>query len=290
MAKIKLTDANERRIAVTYRIESNVSGLLSCNAELQSDHDKIAVAVEDQSQIELGITEASSEFISPETLRHLEIRLTCSTSAGLFGGYTTSHTTPWEGLHVVLPDAVAASLGLHVIRSLEGHSHEIKSVAFLPGGRTALSGDYYGVIKLWDIATGSVIRTFEDSGLVFSVALAPDGHTALSGGYDHTMKLWDVATGRLIRTFEGHAGSVNSVAFSPDGRTVLSGSDDKTLKLWDITTGRVIRTFDDTGEVNSVAFSPDGRSALRPATPSSCGTSRPAASSGHSKTHNWYVR
>jgi hypothetical protein len=150
------------------------------------------------------------------------------------------------------------------LRTFEGHSGYVESVAFSPDGRYALSGTVDGTMKLWEVATGREIRTFEGYfGYVESVAFSPDGRYALSGSRDKTLKLWEVATGKGIRTFEGHSESVNSVAFSPDGRYALSGSRDKTLKLWEVATGREIRTFKGHSNwVKSVAFSPDGRHAL----------------------------
>ena len=156
-----------------------------------------------------------------------------------------------------------------------GHADSVFSVAFSPDGKTALSGSYDNTLKLWDISTGKVIRTFEGhTNWVFSVAFSPDGKTALSGSRDKTLKLWDISTGKEIRTFEGHTNLVFSVAFSPDGKTALLGSrweyDDYyydpgrgTLKLWDISTGKEIQTFEGhTNCVLSVAFSPDGKTAL----------------------------
>jgi WD40 repeat protein len=135
------------------------------------------------------------------------------------------------------------------------------SVAFSPDGTRVLSGGYERTIKLWDAATGELIRTFKGhSDLVSSVAFSPDGGAhVLSGSRDHTIKLWDAATGTLVRTFEGHSEEVTSVAFSPDGAHVLSGSSDATIKLWDIATGALIRTFGGhSTNVSSAAFSPDG--------------------------------
>jgi WD40 repeat protein len=141
-----------------------------------------------------------------------------------------------------------------------GHSERVTSVAFSPDGRRVLSGSADKTIKLWDTATGSLIRTFEGhSSQVNSVAFSPDGTRVLAGGLGKTFELWDAATGALIRTFEGHQSWVNSVAFSPDGTRVLAGGGGKTFELWDAATGALIRTFEGHSDwVPSVAFSPDG--------------------------------
>ncbi|MCX5659777.1 MAG: protein kinase [Planctomycetota bacterium] len=152
------------------------------------------------------------------------------------------------------------------ILTLSGHTAPVLHVAFGPDGRTALSGSRLPdmTLKLWDLPTGRVVRTFVGhSESVGCVAISPDGRTALSCSPEKTLRLWDLSTGKNVRTFIGHADSVNSVAFSPDGRSALSGSGDKTLKLWDLETGEVIRTLTGhTKGVGRVAFSPDGRTAL----------------------------
>jgi hypothetical protein len=79
------------------------------------------------------------------------------------------------------------------LRTFEGHTFSVRSVAFSPDGQTALSGSYDRTLILWDLATGEVLRTFEGHrGYVVSVAFSPDGQTALSGSYDTTLILWRV--------------------------------------------------------------------------------------------------
>lgn len=149
-----------------------------------------------------------------------------------------------------------------------------------------LSGGDDASVKLWDAATGRLVRTFlGHAGSVEAVALAPDGRRVVSGDSLGGLKLWDAATGRLIHTFEGHTGFINSVSFSPDGRYVLSGSADRTARLWDAAKGGLIQTFrhattpaetsdgvphiDVTLGVTSVAFSPTARGWRRVATATS---------------------
>jgi len=109
----------------------------------------------------------------------------------------------------------------------------LSSAAYSPDGRYIATCGGEGAF-LWEIETGSVIRTFRGhTGVVYSVAFSPDGTKVLTGIYDRTAKQWETATGNCIRTFSGHTDCVHSVAFSPDGTMVLTGSVDNTAKLWD---------------------------------------------------------
>jgi hypothetical protein len=114
---------------------------------------------------------------------------------------------------------------------------------------------------MWDVATGSLIRTFKghDTG-VLALAFSPDGTRVLSGG-DWTIKLWDTATGAKTRTFD--SAWVHSAVFSPDGTRIASSSNEGTIKLWDATSGALVRTLSGhSGPVISTAFSRDGRRLL----------------------------
>ena len=134
-------------------------------------------------------------------------------------------------------------------------------MAFSPDGTRLLAGSDDHTLKLWDAATGQLLRAFEGhAGRVNSVAFFPDGLHVLSGSSDKSLILWDVATGRRVRTFRGHTEGIEAVAVSPDGLTGVSGSVDDTLNVWDLASGQPIRTFKAQSEgVRSVAFSPDGK-------------------------------
>jgi WD40 repeat protein/predicted Ser/Thr protein kinase len=150
------------------------------------------------------------------------------------------------------------------VYTLRGHASMVQAVAINPNGQLLASGSSDNTIKLWQLATGKLLRNFGrwfsgHSGMVHTVAFSPDGELLASGSWDETIKLWLLGSGKEARTFKGHTNCIYSVVFSPDGKLLASGSADCTVKVWQVISGREIRTF--TGHADSiwsVAWSADG--------------------------------
>jgi WD40 repeat protein len=81
-----------------------------------------------------------------------------------------------------------------VIRTFEGHTYGVTSVAFSPDSKLLASGSDDKRIKLWEVATGQEVRTLRGHTWgVTSVAFSPDGQLLASGSADRTIKLWDIS-------------------------------------------------------------------------------------------------
>jgi WD40 repeat protein len=148
-------------------------------------------------------------------------------------------------------------------RVIEAHKTVVTAAAFLPDGKTAISASADATLKLWDLASGALVRSFSGhKGTVTAVAVSPGGKTVLSGSVDRTLRLWDVATGESVRVFSQHFEDIRAVALTPDGKTAVSGDRGGVINVWEVATGNKLRTFEagrDRSEVQAIAFLPNGR-------------------------------
>jgi WD40 repeat protein/serine/threonine protein kinase len=145
------------------------------------------------------------------------------------------------------------------------HEDDVWVAACSPDGRTILTGSRDSTIRLWDGATGQLLRILWFIYRVRSAAFSPDGKRFLAeeGGTDPNrgrVRLWDVETGSPLGPFVDVPGLVWQVAFSPNGRSCAVASGDNAVCLWDLPTGRArFLAAVHLSRVVALAFSPDGQ-------------------------------
>jgi eukaryotic-like serine/threonine-protein kinase len=145
--------------------------------------------------------------------------------------------------------------------TLDGHTREIRAIAFCPTSQTIATGSADQTAKIWDASSGDELRGLDGhAGGITAIAFSPTGETIATGSADHTAKIWHAYSGQELHTLEGHTSAILLLAFSPDGRHIITCSQDRTVRIWDVTTGQEVLVFDsNNGSIESVAVSPDGR-------------------------------
>ncbi len=133
-----------------------------------------------------------------------------------------------------------------------------EAMCWSPNGRY-LATSHYRAARVWEDATGRLLRSLDHPAMVCSLAWTPDGRTLTCGLDDGTIRLWDPAVGEERGRFTGHTAAVPDVKWSPDGKTLASASDDRSVRLWSAESGKCLRVLLSPGsKMTCVAWSPTG--------------------------------
>jgi WD40 repeat protein len=140
------------------------------------------------------------------------------------------------------------------------HSDAVFGLDFSADGKYLASSAADKFVKVLDLATGKVLKTFEGhTHHVLGVSWKRDGRTLASAGADNVIKVWDFVTGERKKTIEGFAKEVTSINFiGISDQTLASSGDDQVRTLNE--NGEKIRSFEGaTNFINSASITPDGR-------------------------------
>lgn len=79
------------------------------------------------------------------------------------------------------------------VRLFTSHTGYLTALTCSPTGKVLASADDHGVILLWDLASGKLIKRMKghDRGGIWSLCWNADGNLLMSGGADGTVRLWD---------------------------------------------------------------------------------------------------
>ena len=158
-----------------------------------------------------------------------------------------------------------ASPALH--RTFSGHKNHIHGFKISPDYRYIVSASADHTVRMWEVSTGKVMRTFEghtkavrDVDIIPGFNLSDENRLIVSASSDKTLRMWDARSDSSKRTLKGHTDVVYSCAFSPDGNNIISSSEDTTIRLWSAHEGHVIFVYKGhTSAIMSARYSPGGR-------------------------------
>jgi WD40 repeat protein len=140
-------------------------------------------------------------------------------------------------------------------------------VAFLPDGKSLMSGAEDHTIRLWDVEGGRELSVWQKTGEFDEKApstkilsLSANGAVlARAGGPQGTVELWDVPRVTRIRAFPAHQRPVSGLALSANATTLVTFSEDES-KAWTADSGRQLAAVKAPNlyRVRAVAVTADG--------------------------------
>ncbi|MCI0684104.1 MAG: WD40 repeat domain-containing protein [Gemmataceae bacterium] len=181
--------------------------------------------------------------------------------------------------------ALAKEITAHVQTKPNNVAHPVYTVAFSADGKQLLSSSFDKTMKLWDVASGNLVREFKafhekdfpkgHQEEVFTAAFSPDGKFVASGsgGLERVIKIWNVADGSVVRdlanpqiksdpkTPMSHPGWIYHLRFTKDGKLISAGDAPKNqgyLAVWNPQDGKLL--YADTQPIGSffnLALPPD---------------------------------
>ncbi|KAE9974704.1 hypothetical protein BLS_002949 [Venturia inaequalis] len=156
---------------------------------------------------------------------------------------------------------------------LPGHRTDVRSVALSSDDRMLASASS-GSLKIWNVKTGTCLRTLE-CGYALCCSFLPGDRIVVVGTKTGELELFDIASSTLIESVAAHEGAIMALQIHPDGKSLVTGSADKSAKFWKfevvnediagtkrtmsrlrLTQTRTLKVNDD---ILSLCFTPDGR-------------------------------
>lgn len=158
------------------------------------------------------------------------------------------------------------------LTEIRGHSAAVYSVKFSPDEQSLISCSRDSTIKIWDISTGSEIRSIFAGGYgLADIDISPDGKSILycswylKDGVKGFVRLYDFVTGEKNWETEYNTHPLVAARFSPDGKLFAIGSWEWNVAVWRISelqSPPKIFDFNDVpsySAVDDLAFSPDSK-------------------------------
>lgn len=134
----------------------------------------------------------------------------------------------------------SASSGTYM-QMFGGHGGPVTCGAFLPDGKSLVTGSADGTLKWWDPRTAQCTHTFEGDfefheQMVTALDCHPDSNLVLTGGADGRVCLVNLANRKVAAKLQGHADGVEAVGLCGTLPLAASGGLDGKAFVWDLHT------------------------------------------------------
>ena len=181
--------------------------------------------------------------------------------------WSYNHTIPCECFALAHKNKIVAAGNKHEILILDattgsqiaifpGHLDHVTCLAFSMEGALLVSGGKDCTIKVWDVQTGGVIKSYDCTSEVASISISADNTTIAIGTIDNAICLLNIGTWECHRIQGTPNEGKPFVCFSPNNpQLLLSAFEDNNTMWWWGVDGYCIGPPTIS---NSIAFASDG--------------------------------
>ncbi|KAJ3382063.1 pre-mRNA-splicing factor prp46 [Entophlyctis sp. JEL0112] len=139
-----------------------------------------------------------------------------------------------------------------LMRVISGHLGWVRSIAVDVGNEWFATGAGDRVVKIWDLATGTLKLSLTGHiSTVRGLAVSSRHPYLFTCGEDKMVKCWDLEYNKVIRHYHGHLSGVYCMSLHPTLDVLVTGGRDATGRVWDVRTKNQI--FALTGHQGTIA-------------------------------------
>lgn len=130
------------------------------------------------------------------------------------------------------------------MRVISGHQGWVRTLAVDPTNEWFASGGNDRIIKIWDLATGTLKLSLTGHINTIRALQISDRHPYLfSCGEDQMVKCWDLEYNKVVRHYHGHLSGVYSMALHPSLDVLATGGRDAVVRVWDARTKMAVHVL-----------------------------------------------
>ena len=133
-----------------------------------------------------------------------------------------------DNCEIIILDATTGSQAA----IFSGHLHTITCLAFSMDGTLLVSGSMDKTVRLWDVQTGGVIKSFDCTSEVESVSISADNTTIAIGSKNNTIWLLNIEIGECHNVKGTGTSSKPVVCFSPTNPQLLLSTFGNNNTMW----------------------------------------------------------
>ncbi|HXF61455.1 MAG TPA: WD40 repeat domain-containing protein, partial [Caldilineaceae bacterium] len=136
------------------------------------------------------------------------------------------------------------------------------SMALSPDGVWVATGHSDGGVRLWNVASGRLVRTFAGSPApVHLLAFSPDSRQVAAAAHGGIVNVWDLFDGSLDLSFDGRYSYTHALVWEPGSHVLLIANGQEPVQRIDLSPQRrtTIEPLPGVAEpATALAYSPDG--------------------------------